>query len=361
MDARSPIILIGGGRSGSTLVMRLLNAHGEIDFKGETNFLVARLWLELWGDRFWLYWPRQLECGITSSAQPVPMLDAQVLDRQRARAGGLCADLVRGVLEVRPDAIHWGFKEPWNGSCAHHYEWDSYHHVFPGARWVHLTRHPFAFARSCAQWNEVSLTRRYLTERLADWVDMLAYNRRAANREALFEIRFEDVVSDPQATLAPLLHALGAQWQPAMSGILTRRAMASNPSSQVSADVLDKDAIADLIGQIPGLDEAMAEMRYVPPTEYALDSAGSAAVFSDWNDPEQETVGWFHPVRARLAATRTELAQVESDLSATRSGLEQMRKRLQEIEANRLYTVLRWIYRQPVIGPFLASRLRRNS
>jgi LPS sulfotransferase NodH len=51
---KRPIILIGTGRSGSTLLVRILNAHPDVQFEGETDFLIARLWREVWGNQFWL-------------------------------------------------------------------------------------------------------------------------------------------------------------------------------------------------------------------------------------------------------------------------------------------------------------------
>ncbi len=40
----APIIIIGAGGSGSTLLDRSLNAHPDIDMIGETKFLVANAW-----------------------------------------------------------------------------------------------------------------------------------------------------------------------------------------------------------------------------------------------------------------------------------------------------------------------------
>jgi hypothetical protein len=364
MHAGSPLIVIGGGRSGSTLVTRLLSAHRAVDVKGETNFLVPRLWLEAWGDRFWLYWPRQVELGIGSSTQTVPLLETAVVDRHRERIARLCADFVVAVLEVGGEATFWGFKEPWNGSRAYRYSWQSYHHIFPGARWLHLIRHPFNFARSCAQWNDVPFTRAYLTERLTDWVSMLFYNRQAAGAaDSMFEMRFEDLVAAPRATMAPVLSTLGLKWEPSMDEVLERRSMASTPFRGPTRDALSRQAIRDLIGEISGLGEAMDELRYSQPIELLVDSAESdfrsreEVRTYDLHDPEREISGLFHLTRRELQSAHAGLAE---DLAGCRAQVENMQRVRNELERNSLYVLGRTVYRQPVIGPLLASLFRRR-
>ncbi len=43
-DYRAPIVTIGAGRSGSTMLAAVPNAHPEVSFFSETHFLVPTVW-----------------------------------------------------------------------------------------------------------------------------------------------------------------------------------------------------------------------------------------------------------------------------------------------------------------------------
>jgi len=48
LRTEAPIIIIGNGGSGSSLLDRILNAHPDISMQGEMKFLVARAWIAFW-------------------------------------------------------------------------------------------------------------------------------------------------------------------------------------------------------------------------------------------------------------------------------------------------------------------------
>ena len=177
MDIQAPLLVIGSGRSGTTLLIRALNAHPDIAFLGETQFLVPRIWQEVYENCFWFNWQRQEALSPSSAHVKLPELDETEVAALRERVGHLVADLVVGLLEVPPSAKVWGFKELWNGTGAHCYPWTSFDAAFPRATWVHLIRNPFDFAQSCAQWTQVPLDRAYLGSRLKDWVSIIRLSR----------------------------------------------------------------------------------------------------------------------------------------------------------------------------------------
>ena len=47
-DPQAPLLVIGAGRSGSSLLTGILDAHPEICFKGENLFLLPKLWQVVW-------------------------------------------------------------------------------------------------------------------------------------------------------------------------------------------------------------------------------------------------------------------------------------------------------------------------
>jgi hypothetical protein len=284
MDIQSPLIMIGAGRSGSTLLTRIFGAHSALDFRGETSFLVARLWAESWGDRFWFNWAHDAASHQRRSAcEPMPPVPAHVLEQTRDRVGRCLAEYVVGLLEINRQRGCWGYKEIWNGAPSFRYDWSPYDAVFPGAWWLHQVRNPFEFARSCANWNQVPLTLDQLKHGLSDWCDMLRFNRARAATGRYFEVRHEDVMADAAGTVGPILRALGLEWQAACAAVLGQRHMQSRrpaPRSNKTA-VLAGKPLANLVAGIPALSPLMAELRYTPPASVELEPAlpeGGAAI-----------------------------------------------------------------------------------
>ena len=105
MDCQAPIIVIGAGRSGTTLLKRILDAHPAISFAGETKFLTARLWLEAWGDRFWYSRVRYNETEPASSRGTMPDIPVEVIEREQSRCdwigSGIGCDGLRLELQKR--------------------------------------------------------------------------------------------------------------------------------------------------------------------------------------------------------------------------------------------------------------------
>jgi len=315
---QSPIMVIGAGRSGSTLTSRMLDAHPAIDFKGETSFLLLRLWAEVWHDRFWLNWPRQVAARPHSAAACVPTMSADELAAERARVGELVADLLVHLLAVeRRHHRRWGYKELWSGLPQYNHDWSAYDAVLPGAHWLHLIRHPFEFARSCAAWNGTLMTRDYLEERLSNWVDMLACHRRRSDTGRYYEIRAEDLAQAPEAVLAPVLTALGLGWDPAIAAVLHDKAMASDHSADDDSTVLTFSDAEALVDTIPGLAGAMDSCGYVPPPRTLLAGRSRPEASVDLRDPEGEKKDSFLPryaLEAQLHYARSAVSELTAML-----------------------------------------------
>jgi hypothetical protein len=316
---QSPLVVIGAGRSGSTLISRILGAHSAIDFKGETSFLLLRLWVEVWHDRFWLNWPRHVATGPRCAADPLPPMSPQQLAAERARVGALVAELLVGLLRVeREDHRIWGYKELWSGLAQYNHDWSAYDAVLPEARWLHLVRHPFDFARSCATWNGTRLTPGYLQDRLSNWVDMLACHRKRKETTRYHEIRLEDLTRDPQGSLSPVLEMIGLRWQPAMGRVLNARTMSSQHADGDDGVSLTQDDAEGLIAQVPGLSAAMSSCGYLPPEHTPLSTDSRPESVIDLRNPEREGTGSYpprHALEAQLHEARSSVARLAECLS----------------------------------------------
>lgn len=228
-NLQAPLLLIGAGRSGSTLLARMLDAHPAVSIRGETGFLAPRIWQQVWDNRFWFDWREFVAEEPASSLAPAPTPSPQRLAEESQRVGAILATTLCDLLRPDPQKSHWGFKEVWNGSAAHRHSWTAYDALFPNALWIHLIREPLAFVRSCVAWTNADPNVDYLEQRLADWSAMVDCSRLRRQTDRFVEIRYEDLVAEPKRTLSLALNRVGVSWSDHCLGPLSHRQLASPP------------------------------------------------------------------------------------------------------------------------------------
>jgi hypothetical protein len=270
-----PLILIGCGRSGSTLFSRLLDAHPDVQFLVETDFVIARVWREVWDNRFWLNFEHHMRHDPKSSRE-APEIPAAEVAAAKDRAARGVRLLFAEMMQLDPGRAAWGFKEIWNGNQAvATVPWSVYQAVFPQARWVHLVRDPFAFARSSARWNEIPLTVSLLRQELRHWQEVVTWSRQLAGSPSYSEIRFEDLRKAPEATLTPILASAGLAWHPACDVALSQRVMASPEASPYKVErTLRGREISALVDKIEGLSQLSRELGYTIPEAVEIQEPG---------------------------------------------------------------------------------------
>jgi hypothetical protein len=320
---RSPIILIGAGRSGSSLLVDLLGSHPGIHMLGgEMELTVGRLWDCLWGTSAAVEARSRLPQAAPAGE---PLSDAAIVERARAaerdaraRVHALIRDTLDRLFGVSDSPrAYWGFKEIWLDSRSP-YSLDLYDAVFPGAFYLHLVRDPFACARSAADWNRRPFTAEELREQLTGWVDCLETNRAAARTGRYLLLTYEALVADPRRALEPLLGRLGLAWDDACLAALKRDHV---PSLRRSPFPRRADKLA---ARVPGLQRLMAELGYSAPSGRPTGKAGAspaaevATPLGPWhwrlNPPFQADgpCGWVASLD--LASTLAGLAPLADDL-----------------------------------------------
>jgi uncharacterized coiled-coil DUF342 family protein len=306
MNINKPIIVIGAGRSGTTLLTNIFAKHPDIDFRGETFFLVPRLWLEMWEDRFWFNWQLYTDTNPRSAREKFPEVPNGVLVREESRIGIIIAEEMVNLLKVnRKSKQIWGFKEIWNGSSQFKYDWTPYDEVFPEAIWVHIVRNPFDFALSTANWNRDILDINYLYNRLLDWVSMVRYSRERADTGRYFEIRYEKLVQNARSVVEPILKQVKIAWHPnceeASKQFVLRSKSGSRSKKQTETSLKEKEEdLSTLIATVEGLPELLSEFDYKIP-ETLLDHLVTSdqvqadqAAFVNLHDVQNQNISRFH-------------------------------------------------------------------
>lgn len=254
-----PIFIIGSGRSGNTLLRAMLMHGGEVAIPPE-SYVLPRMFRD--HTRFgWMPWSDYTNVLLGRALQHPGMAEWD-LDRDAlvARATAIpeeersLSSLV-GVLYAEWAAHHapgvgrWGDKTPLNTLWLPRIE-----RMFPDARYVHILRD----GRDVA----LSYVKAGLYGDLEDAAGRWRQSVRAARRHGarvgpgrFHEVRYEDLVAEPVATLGPLCSFLGLSYKDTMLDFW-KSARGLGDSRLAHHDNLKNPLSTDSIGRFRGLDKA---------------------------------------------------------------------------------------------------------
>jgi hypothetical protein len=186
-----PIFVIGSPRSGTTLLRLILDSHPRISCGEETHFL------------------RDLEAIVGRNWELVATYG---LSREWwiEHIGALYADFQAQVLE-RSGAARWAEKDP-----TYTLHLPFIEELFPDALFVHLLRDGHDVVASFKdRWGYASAARAARTE----WARYVTAARDLAQRtppERFLELRYEELVEEPEVQTRRLFDFLGEEWDPAV-------------------------------------------------------------------------------------------------------------------------------------------------
>lgn len=273
-SADGPLFVIGSGRSGNTLVRRILLASGQIYVPPETYVLgdVIETWPQSatlpWRQRVWLFCAH-FEKHRHFDYFGVPNLNAFATEAQRLHPRGL-----RPLIEAfyrhlaraaGSDAHRWGDKTPWNT-----FHLPAIGRTFPDARFLWLVRDGRDVALS---YHKAGLQPDFETA-AQRWTDANAACARFARwSRNVRRLRYEDLVTDPEREMAGIFDWADLRFDPCMldsragaMGDVERHAHHRQVAASISTKSVGRwrDALseADLVGMRGAFGSTLAQLGY---------------------------------------------------------------------------------------------------
>ncbi len=197
-----PIFIIGSGRSGTTLLRNMLNAHPRIHIAFEPHFYwyrslyrkrrPAREFLDYYFQTPHFRWQR-VDPDRVLAALPEPLARADL---------GLAFAAILRERAARYGRVRFGDKTP-----AHAASLPQIFKDFPEARAIHIVRDPRATAASLSRmpWAPASLMIN------ACYVD-IERKQVSKFRDRMLTIRLEDLLDEPRATMTRVLEFVDEPW-----------------------------------------------------------------------------------------------------------------------------------------------------
>ncbi len=250
-DRQDPVIIIGAGRSGSTMLSAILNAHPDISFFGETYFLAPFVWNRVFEEH------GLIVSYLNEWRNKIQKEKNDFVVDERKRIGKLVAQFVADVVQTDNQTINWGFKEIWNGSPQFEtFSWDIYDEIFPNAKYIHLVRNPFRYAISTAGREQGEFTREMLDRQLSYWVAIHEYNKKRIETGRYCFLRYEDILDCPEKNVKMVCDFIGINWKEQCLAAMKKKWVPSLRDPLEGRNILNKSF------KVNGLYQYVKELGY---------------------------------------------------------------------------------------------------
>jgi hypothetical protein len=222
-----PIIVFGAPRSGTTYLNAILNAHPDVFITHETRVFA------------WLH--RSLR---QVTAQP-QMLSTHK-DRYIAHLEETLPEVIRSFYrDLHPRIVHWGDKNPHYASKANEGCLDTVLTLFPGARFLHIIRDGRDVVTSLIRktnqkgesWTTFDMAHEIWKRHVANGRSFVA-----ANPEAAYELRYEDLIADDVGHARRVFEFLDIGFSDEVAAFCEEQARERTPLSGPTRDLSDARA-----------------------------------------------------------------------------------------------------------------------
>lgn len=276
--AESPIFIGGYPRSGTTLLVALLDSHPDLlVYPSETLFFSRTLprfrrdpaaaldaTLQTFNDRTWYL--KQFGAAPDGSAAFARYVRRLFVERGATPKALLQAIvLAYGEATGQLDRRFWVEKTPHNERYA-----DRIFAWFPNAKLIYIVRDPRATLASARGFQRITKEAPLPTLRFcAEWLASLAYARRAARTGWVFTVLYEDLVRTPEVVLPRLCTFLGIPFHETLLHPTINQAGFSGFSSysgfRTSFTSIDPSSLDRWRDQLPAADAALIELLLAKP------------------------------------------------------------------------------------------------
>jgi glycosyltransferase involved in cell wall biosynthesis len=214
---RSPIIIFGSPRSGTTYLNQLINQHSDVFISNETRLFV---------------WVHHSLNTLTQREEYLLHHRARFVDHLSAHY----PDLIRDFYEtMAPNARYWGDKNPHYASENHEGCLDTIARLFPCSRFVHIVRDGRDVVTSLVKkgWVTFDVAHRVWMTHVDNGC---AFGRSIRTGEYL-ELRYEDLIRDDVGIARKIFDFLGIELQPAVVGFCEKQRDRRTPLSKPTRDL----------------------------------------------------------------------------------------------------------------------------
>lgn len=268
-----PIFIVGCQRSGTTLLRVMLNEHPRLAIPPEAPPLFKAIrvpspWQHVWSveqaaqvvEEF-LAQPKMLRWELSREA---------VLRELDEKADVRLAAIIRAVYYAyarQHGKVRWGDKTPRNT-----FELPHLLHAFPEAQVIHLVRDG---RDVCLSWAQVDWARYTVTgaaKQWAKWIRVASAVADLLGASRYLEVRYEELVEHPEATLRRICAFLGEPFAPQMLDYHTKH---------YSAVAGQREQFHRLLDRPPDASRATAWRREMPAADVrAFERAAGATLMA---------------------------------------------------------------------------------
>jgi hypothetical protein len=214
----SPIFVVGAGRSGTTLLQLLLNAHPNIAIFGELQYFsqicqikkdilslyeaadINNFFNSLKKTAAYAFWP--------SDELLIEKTKNRLINTTRPSYENFFLFLMEEFAKSQT-ASRFGEKSPQNIRYLFELK-----HIFPNCKIIHIVRDPRDVVASCLR---MDWTSNDIVINALKWkCDMLYAHEFKHNDNVILEIRYEDLLSSPQKTLKSICQFIGEEFDEKM-------------------------------------------------------------------------------------------------------------------------------------------------